>query len=94
VDPTEYFTKGDPSHSEQSLWLSTTIYYHARSQVLKGTLTLKQDHMSFTSESSDANFMIDYLDMLCVRKLLIPNEESIDSQDRFVRDNYLYNIMV
>lgn len=50
--------------------------------------------MSFTSEFSDANFMIDYLDMLCVRKLLIPNEESIDNQDRFVRDNYLYNIMV
>lgn len=38
--------------------------------------------------------MIDYLDMLSATKLLIPNQESIDHSERFVRDSYKYNIMI
>ena len=50
--------------------------------------------MVFTSEEEDANFIIDYLDMLTATKLLIPNAESIDNEDKFIRDNYKYNVII
>jgi hypothetical protein len=50
--------------------------------------------MVFTSEEEDATFIIDYLDMLTATKLLIPNAESIDNEDKFIRDNYKYNVII
>ena len=58
-------------------------------------MTLKQDHISFVSkECPDANLMIDYLDIVAATKLLIPNHDSIDHEDRYVRLNYRYDIMI
>ena len=57
-------------------------------------MTLKESHMVFTSEEEDATFIIDYLDMLTATKLLIPNAESIDNEDKFIRDNYKYNVII
>ena len=48
-DPTEYFTQGDPTHAKQSLWLTVEIQYMARHDSVKGTLTLKNDHMQFVA---------------------------------------------
>lgn len=55
---------------------------------------MKESHMVFTSEEEDATFIIDYLDMLTATKLLIPNAESIDNEDKFIRDNYKYNVII
>ncbi len=51
-DPSEYFTQGDPTHAKQSHWLTVEIQYHARSEILKGKLTLKNDHMYFLAHGT------------------------------------------
>jgi hypothetical protein len=40
---------------------------------VKGVLTLKQDHMTFSTKNSEHNFLIDYLDIVAATKILIPN---------------------
>lgn len=70
IDPSEYFFRGDPSHAQEQYWISTDVYYQARTQAVHGVLTLKQDHISFTSKDCpDANLMIDYLDIVAATKL-------------------------
>jgi hypothetical protein len=48
--------------------------------------------MSFTGHSVD--FTIDYLDIVSANKLLIPNQESCDHPERFIRENYKFNIII
>jgi len=57
-------------------------------------LALNEDHMSFASGTADTNFYIDYLDVLSATKLQLPNQKSIDNPDKYIRDNYKYNIMI
>ena len=40
------------------------------------------------------NLMIDYLDIVSVSILKIPNEEAADHPEKFVRTNYRFNFMV
>lgn len=47
-----------------------------------------------SKECPDANLMIDYLDIVAATKLQIPNHDSIDHEDRFVRLNYRFDIMI
>lgn len=45
-------------------------------------------------EHPDALFIIDYLDVLQASKMLMPNAESLEHQDKFIRENYKYNVIV
>jgi hypothetical protein len=38
--------------------------------------------------------MVDYLDIVSANKLQIPNQESIEHPERFIRDNYKFNIII
>ena len=46
------------------------------------------------SETSQFNLMIDYLDIVSVSILKIPNEEAADHPEKFVRTNYRFNFLV
>ena len=108
-DPSVYLSKGDPlSAGEQSLWMSTQVLYQTRLEMIKGTLTFKMDHLEFASTKSknsekvqgteydveQFNLMIDYLDIVSVSRLMIPNEEAADHPEKFVRTNYKFNYLI
>ena len=105
-DPSIYMQKGDPlSTGEQSLWMSTQVHYQTRFEMIRGTLTFKLDHLVFqamkqkTSTVQDGeveqfNLMIDYLDIVSVSRLMIPNEEAADHPEKFVRTNYKFNYLI
>jgi len=66
-------------------------------------MTFKLDHMTFEAygrknqqenETSQFNMMIDYLDIVSVSILKIPNEEAADHPEKFVRTNYRFNFLV
>ena len=38
--------------------------------------------------------MIDYLDIVSVSRLMIPNEEAADHPEKFVRQNYKFNYLI
>ena len=38
--------------------------------------------------------MIDYLDIVSVSRLMIPNEEAADHPEKFVRTNYKFNYLI
>ena len=40
------------------------------------------------------NLMIDYLDIVSVSRLMIPNEEAADHPEKFVRQNYKFNYLI
>jgi hypothetical protein len=61
------------------------VYYQARFEGIKGRLTLKQDHVHFQSLKGDTMFMIDYLDITLIKKLPVPNADSIEHSDSFIR---------
>ena len=44
--------------------------------------------------TSQYNMMIDYLDIVSVSILKIPNEEAADHPEKFVRTNYRFNYLV
>ena len=46
------------------------------------------------TDASQFNMMIDYLDIVSVSILKIPNEEAADHPEKFVRTNYRFNFMV
>ena len=51
--------------------------------------------MAFVSqEFPDADFLIDYLDLLSAAKLLMPNADSLEHRERFVRENYKFNVLL
>ena len=71
--------------------------------MIKGNLTYKLDHLTFEAFSrknqqqndvKQYNMMIDYLDIVSVSILKIPNEEAADHPEKFVRQNYRFNFMV
>ena len=45
-------------------------------------------------ELSQYNMMIDYLDIVSVSILKIPNEEAADHPEKFVRTNYRFNYLI
>lgn len=87
----------------ESLWQSVEVYYQTRMDMIRGNLTFKLDHLSFEAfnrknmeqnEASQFNMMIDYLDIVSVSILKIPNEEAADHPEKFVRTNYRFNFML
>lgn len=48
--------------------------------------------MSF--KGHDIDFTIDYLDIVSANKLHIPNQESCDHPEKFIRDNYKFNLII
>ena len=67
-------------------------------------MTFKLDHLTFEAfsrknqqrenETSQFNMMIDYLDIVSVSILKIPNEEAADHPEKFVRQNYRFNYLI
>lgn len=74
--------------------------------MIKGNLTFKLDHLTFDAfsrknqtaqeqaDTSQFNMMIDYLDIVSMSILKIPNEEAADHPEKFVRTNYRFNFLV
>mmetsp|Transcript_36846 Transcript_36846/g.48389 ORF Transcript_36846/g.48389 Transcript_36846/m.48389 type:complete len:99 (+) Transcript_36846:839-1135(+) len=71
--------------------------------MIKGNLTFKLDHLSFEAlnlknreqkDTSQFNMMIDYLDIVSVSILKIPNEEAADHPEKFVRTSYRFNFLI
>lgn len=70
--------------------------------MIKGNLTYKLDHLSFEAmsrkneeeDTTQFNMMIDYLDIVSVSILKIPNEEAADHPEKFVRSNYRFNFLI
>lgn len=71
--------------------------------MIKGNVTFKMDHLSFEAlnlknkdekDTSQFNMMIDYLDIVSVSILKIPNEEAADHPEKFVRTNYRFNFLI
>lgn len=57
-------------------------------------LTLKTDHISFSSVKGDIIFLIDYLDLVSVQKVPMLNQIVVDHSDNFISENYRYNWML
>ena len=72
--------------------------------LVRGNLTFNGDHLTFEaynrkdvvkqSDTSQFNMMIDYLDIVSVSILKIPNEEAAIHSEKFVRNNYRFNFMI
>lgn len=72
--------------------------------MIKGILTFKLDHLTFdafernklthSDDASQFRMLIDYLDIVSVSILKIPNEEAADHPEKFVRTNYRFNYLV
>lgn len=73
--------------------------------MIRGKLTFKMDHLCFEAynrknqnveqnDTSQYNQMIDYLDIVSVSILKIPNEEAADHPEKFVRTNYRFNFLL
>ena len=72
--------------------------------MIKGMLTFKLDHLTFdalernkltqSDDASQFSMLIDYLDIVSVSILKIPNEEAADHPEKFVRNNYKFNFLV
>lgn len=94
-DPKLYFYYGNPKSVEEKGWISTEIYYQALDfQEIRGTLTLKYDHMCFNSVLNDLTFKIDYLDIVSVNKFPFGNAEADKSKDEFIQMNYMKKWML
>ena len=105
-DPSLFFEKGDPSHPEQRGWVTTSAFYQTRYDLAAGRLTITDRYLLYEidmSNSSDENLtkncemynlMIDYLDIVSVSRLQIPNEEAADHPEQYVRKNYTFNYLV
>ena len=46
------------------------------------------------SITSQYNLMIDYMDIVLISILKIPNEEAASHSEKFVRTNYRYNFLI
>ncbi len=66
-------------------------------------MTFKLDHLTFEAfskknktqkDTSQFNMMIDYMDIVSVSILKIPNEEAADHPEKFVRQNYRFNFLI
>ena len=66
-------------------------------------MTFKLDNLTFEAferknqtqdDTSQYNMMIDYLDIVSVSILKIPNEEAADHPEKFVRTNYRFNFLI
>ena len=69
-------------------------------------MTFKLDHLEFKAaskpkqtdgaggEEEQFNLLIDYLDIVSMSRLLIPNEEAADHPEKFVRTNYKFNYLI
>lgn len=57
---------GDIKNENQKNWISTEAYFQASADQdeVRGTLTLKYDHMYFISLKQNVTFQIDYLDII------------------------------
>jgi len=96
--------KVDATSGPESLWLTTEVYYQTRIEMIKGMLTFKLDHLTFdafernkltqSDDASQFSMLIDYLDIVSVSILKIPNEEAADHPEKFVRNNYKFNFLV
>ena len=102
-DPNIYIKKNDDVVSDQSLWLTIESYYQTRFENIRGSLIFKLDHLVFEAykqkdkteeEQVMFNLMIDYLDIVSVSILKIPNEEAADHPEKFVRANYKFNFLL
>ena len=71
--------------------------------MIRGSMTFKLDHLTFEAysrkdqaqtDTSQFNMMIDYLDIVSVSILKIPNEEAADHSEKFVRTNYRFNFLI
>jgi len=71
--------------------------------MIKGNMTFKLDNLTFEAferknqtqdDTSQYNMMIDYLDIVSVSILKIPNEEAADHPEKFVRTNYRFNFLI
>ena len=88
----------------ESLWQRTEVHYQTRLDTIRGNMTFKLDHLTFEAyskknqqrenETSQFNMMIDYLDIVSVSILKIPNEEAADHPEKFVRTNYRFNFLI
>jgi len=86
--------------------MSTQVHYQTRFELIRGTLTFKLDHLEFSArprqpqsdeaaaEADQFNLLIDYLDIVSMSRLLIPNEEAADHPEKFVRTNYKFNYLI
>ena len=98
-DPEVYVQKSAVSGPD-SLWQSVEVFYQTRMDMIKGNLTYKLDHLSFEAmsrkneelkDTNQFNMIIDYLDIVSVSILKIPNEEAADHPEKFVRTSYRFN---
>ena len=102
-NPQIYLTKTDAVDGPESLWQMTEVYYQTRLDMIRGNMTFKMDHLTFeafskknqdSKDTSQFNMMIDYMDIVSVSILKIPNEEAADHPEKFVRQNYRFNFLI
>ena len=105
-NPEIYIAKNEASEGPESLWLNSEVYYQTRLEMIRGNMTFKLDHLIFEAHNrkttapdaqenlSQYNMMIDYLDIVSVSILKIPNEEAADHPEKFVRQNYRFNYLI
>jgi hypothetical protein len=85
------------------MWMTVEVYYQTRFENIRGNIVFKLDHLIFEAykqkdktdeEQIMFNLMIDYLDIVSVSILKIPNEEAADHPEKFVRVNYKFNYLI
>ena len=101
-DPSVYLEQGDNTKPEQRKWFTTEASYITRFDEVKGKLTFTESCLEFkvnrdvkcTQPHEMYDLMIDYLDIVSVSRLQIPNEEAVFNQNDLFVKNYMFNYMV
>ena len=79
------------------------MFYQTRMDMIKGNLVMNDKFLTFEayskknvdeSTTSQYNLMIDYMDIVLISIIKIPNEEAASHSEKFVRTNYKFNFLV
>lgn len=97
-DPQIYLSSSDDKQQ-----CSVEVYYQTRMDMVKGRLNMKNQFLTFEAykkkhqdenATSQYNLMIDYMDIVLISIIKIPNEEAASHSEKFVRNNYRFNFLI
>lgn len=101
-DPSEFVGTGNPAIPEQRLWAVTDCKLVNKFDEPVGKLVMTDCCLEFKVDRTQQcklahdlyDMTIDFLDIVSVSKLQIPNEEAIFNEDEFYTKNYTFTYMM
>jgi hypothetical protein len=101
-DPSMFLERGNVAIPEQRTWVITEAFNVNKFEEVPGKMILTESTIEFKADPSlqfrlphdHYDMTIDYLDIISVSRLQIPNEEAIFNKDEFYSKNYKMVYMI